>query len=265
MNKFPTIFISFKNICGRNFSHSYDIFLNSISEIFLDNEYLLHSEKIHDKHKAKIQAFIDEKVKQSDTEDSLLFLCKMLNKYWDKKVIILIDEYDVPLFYSEQRGFYDEMLDFIRQLLGGALKGNNYLEFAVITGCLRIVKESIFTGVNNFECCGVSDIKFSDKIGFTNNDVDLLLKINKLENNKDIIKEWYDGYKFGNINNIYCPWDVLQYIVKLKRDQKAFPETYWLNSSSNDIIKKMIESSTTKTRQKNRKAYQLRIYKSQSF
>ncbi len=250
MNKFPTIFISLKEIKGGTFSHSYDKFLSYVSEVFLDNSYLLHSEKIHDKHKEKIQSFIDEKVKQNDTENSFLFLCKVLNKYWNKKVIILIDEYDVPLYYSEQKGYYHEMIDFMRQFLGATLKGNDYLELAVLTGCLRIAKESIFTGVNNFECYGISDSEISDKIGFTDADVNSILLVNNLKDKKYLIKEWYDGYTFGNTKEMYCPWDVLRYVKKLKKDKNALPESFWINSSSNDIIKKMIDESTQKIRQK---------------
>ena len=258
MNKFPTIFISLKEIKGRTFSHSYDKFLSYISEIFLDNSYLLHSEKIHNRHKERIQSFIDEKVKQNDTENSFLFLCKVLNKYWNKKVIVLIDEYDVPLYYSEQKGYYDEMIDFMRQFLGATLKGNDYLELAVLTGCLRIAKESIFTGVNNFECYGVSDIKISDKIGFTSSDVDLILNVNKLEYKKNIIKEWYDGYMFGNTSEMYCPWDVLRFVSNLKYDPNVLPESFWVNSSSNDIIEKMINRSTMSIRQKIEKLVSLK-------
>ena len=250
MNKFPTVFISFKEISGRSFSHSYDKIVSSISEIFFLFKYLLKDENIDDKYKEKIHSFIDEKIKQSDAENSLLFLCKTLNKYWNKKVVILIDEYDAPLFYAEQKGFYDEMIEFMRHFLGAALKGNDCLELAVMTGCLRVAKESIFTGINNFECYGISDHEISDKIGFTDSDVDSILFANNLEDKKYLIKEWYDGYTFGNTNEMYCPWDVLRYVKKLKNDKNALPESFWINSSSNDIIRKMIDGSTIKIRQK---------------
>lgn len=250
MNAHPTILISFKDVNHKIFQRARNSILTLISDIFLDNEYILNSEKIHKKYKEKIKLFIDEKIIDEDLEHSLLFLCKIFEKFWGKKTIILIDEYDVPLYYAEKNGYYDEMVDFLRRFLGTALKDNSYLELAVLTGCLRVVKESIFTGLNNFGCYGVSDIRFSDKIGFTDKEIDNILYENRIENKKQIIKEWYDGYCFGKFNEIYCPWDVLNYILSLDDDKNALPKMFWINSSENDIIKNMLETSNDIIRQK---------------
>ena len=250
MNKYPVISISFKDIDGIDYSEAYDWCLCRISDVFGRNRYLIDSSKIYNENKERIISYIKKDITKNELCESFLFLSRLLHEYWGKKVIILIDEYDVPLYRAEQNGFYDEMVVFIRKFLGSALKGNDDLEFAILTGCLRVSKESIFTGLNNFECYGISDIYFADKFGFTDEDIDSILKATGLEDKKDIIKEWYDGYMFGDINGIYCPWDVLKYVKRLKKKPSVLPEPFWINSSSNDIIRKMIENSTLEIKQK---------------
>ena len=171
---------------------------------------------------------------------SLQLLCRALNAHWDKPVILLIDEYDVPISCAEQNGYYKEMVAFMRNFLGTALKTSASLKFAVLTGCLRIAKESIFTGLNNFRCYGISDSAFADKIGFTAQEVRALLDSAGLSEKEDAIKEWYDGYRFGEGTEIYCPWDVLLYICDLQYSLSAKPKAYWNNTSGNAIVRTLI-------------------------
>ena len=177
-------------------------------------------------------------------------LCRALHSHWGKPAILLIDEYDVPLARAEQNGYYSEMVTFIRNMLGAALKTNPSLQLAVLTGCLRIAKESIFTGLNNFKCYGISDPKFSDKFGFTSQEVDALLSDAHFSDKKDVMREWYDGYRFGLGQEIYCPWDILQYVDDLQTDPNAKPQAYWSNTSSNSIIKKFIGRTDFNTNKK---------------
>ncbi|MBR6625267.1 MAG: AAA family ATPase, partial [Mailhella sp.] len=181
--------------------------------------------------------------KQADVtslENSLLTLCRSLQNHWEKPVILLIDEYDVPLACAQQNGYYHEMVSFVRNMLGAALKTNAALQFAILTGCLRIAKESIFTGLNNFACYSISDAEFEDKFGFTESEVDALLDAGKLSRKKDELKEWYDGYRFGNGTEIYCPWDVLMHVSKLQKNAEAKPQAYWNNTSGNAIVRSFI-------------------------
>ncbi len=249
MNKYPVISISFKDIDGVDYLEAYDWCLCRIADVFEQNRYLIDSSKIYEENKERIISYIKKDITKNEVCESFLFLSKLLRKHWGKKVIILIDEYDVPLYRAEQNGFYDEMVIFIRKFLGSALKGNDNLEFAILTGCLRVAKESIFTGMNNFECYGISDIDFSDKFGFTDKEINSILKVTRLEDKKHIIKEWYDGYMFGDVNGIYCPWDVLKYVKRLKKKPSILPEPFWINSSSNDIIRKLIEKSNLEIKQ----------------
>ncbi|MBQ7606382.1 MAG: AAA family ATPase [Desulfovibrionaceae bacterium] len=176
---------------------------------------------------------------------SLKSLCRAMFTHFEKPVILLLDEYDVPLYSAEQNGYYDEMRDFIRTFLGSVLKDNPNLSFAFLTGCLRVAKESIFTGVNNFVCYSVADVEYSDKFGFTDSEVDELLKKEGMLRKKEEIKQWYDGYCFGKNTSIYCPWDILNYIKTLQADPNALPKAYWMNTSENSIIQKILERATS--------------------
>lgn len=178
---------------------------------------------------------------------SLQALSQLLYQYYGQKVIILIDEYDVPLDKAFQHGYYREMVSLIRGLFGQALKTNYFLQFAVLTGCLRVSKESIFTGLNNFKVYAMDDVRYDEEFGFTNADVEKLLADYKLQEHFAEIKEWYDGYHFGD-TDIYCPWDVINYVDDLVSNPKASPKTYWINSSGNDLVKRFIDKADTTIR-----------------
>lgn len=178
---------------------------------------------------------------------SLKTLSKLLSKHYGQKVILLIDEYDVPLDKAFQAGYYDEMISLIRNLLGNALKTNDSLYFSVLTGCLRISKESIFTGLNNLKVHTISDLRYDEYFGFTNADVDEILKFYGLTSYEDVIQDWYDGYRFGN-TDVYCPWDVINYCDELLADPHAEPENYWANTSGNDLIRRLLKKANQSTK-----------------
>ena len=179
--------------------------------------------------------------------DSLRILSELLEKHYSKKVIVLIDEYDVPLDKAFQAGYYDEMVALIRNMLGNVLKTNESLYFAVLTGCLRISKESIFTGLNNLKVHTISDIRYDEFFGFTDADVNETLAFYGLSSYKDVIQDWYDGYRFG-ATEVYCPWDVINYCDELLADPSAEPENYWANTSGNDLIRRLLKKATQSTR-----------------
>src|SRR5699024_6492011 len=178
---------------------------------------------------------------------SLKVLSQLLSRHYGRKVILLIDEYDVPLDKAFQRGYYEEMVSLIRNLFGNALKTNDALQFAVLTGCLRISKESIFTGLNNLNVMTVSDPYFCDSFGFTDDEVRELLRFYGLEEFHNTMRDWYDGYQFGTAS-IYCPWDVIKYVQILLRDREAEPENYWANTSGNDLVRHFIEKANKNTK-----------------
>ena len=189
-----------------------------------------------------------EKGTQKDYVDSLFYLSQCLERYHRKKVIILIDEYDVPLENSYFEGFYDEMIKFIRSLFESALKTNNSLEFAVITGCLRISKESIFTGLNNLKIISVLNSQYAEHFGFKQSEVTKMLEDYSLIEKENTIKDWYNGYTFGD-TNVYNPWSLIQYVDDLNSNKNSFPISYWANISSNSIVRSLIEKSDLKTKQ----------------
>ena len=241
MNKHPVIFISLKYVEGMNFKHALGQFRELFSRQCIDASYLLQSNSIEDDEKqnlATLKAGTDD---PRLLENSLLILCRALHAHWGKPAILLIDEYDVPLAHAEQTGYYKEMVVFLRNLLGAALKTNPSLQFAILTGCLRIARESIFTGLNNFKCYGISDPKFFDKFGFTPQEVDGLLADAGFSEKKTVMQEWYDGYRFGLGQEIYCPWDILQYVDDLQTDPNAKPQAYWSNTSGNGIIRRFVD------------------------
>lgn len=180
-------------------------------------------------------------------EDSLRILCRMLHKHYGQKVILLIDEYDVPLDKAQLSGYYDEMIELIRNLLGQALKTNESLQFAVLTGCLRIAKESIFTGLNNLRVMSITNIQFDEHFGFSDEEVKEMLKYYGQDSKYEQIKLWYDGYRFGN-TDVYCPWDVINYCDQLRADPEAQPEAFWVNTSGNDIIRKFLQMASPVTK-----------------
>lgn len=239
MNQYPTIFVSFRQVDGLNFTSAYDMLTLVIANLYKDHLYLFEDDKIseYDKAIAKQLARADASVK--DTKGSLLLLTKMMRQHYGKPVILLIDEYDVPVAKANSHGYYNEMLDVMKGLIQ-ALKDNQSLRFAVITGCLKIAKESIFTGTNNFVSDTITDSRLNEYFGFTQAEVDQILKAAEAEDWADSMKEWYDGYHFGDFD-IYCPWDVMNYLLELQYNPKAKPVSYWKNTSDNAIIRSFID------------------------
>lgn len=186
------------------------------------------------------------RVSDSVIQKSLSLLTEILYRYHGQKVILLIDEYDVPLDKAFQHGYYEEMAALIRGLFGQALKTNEFLQFAVLTGCLRVSKESIFTGLNNFDVNSIVDVEHDEQFGFTDSEVQKLLADYGLEEKADVIKDWYDGYRFGDAS-IYCPWDVIKYAKKLLADPCAEPEAFWINTSGNELVKRFIDKADKTT------------------
>ena len=250
MNKYPSVFLSMKNVEGMSFDDAYIYFRDLASRLCSDHGYLIDSPRVAELEKRLLKSILDQEADVGAVSNILLTFSRALHAHWGKPAILLIDEYDVPLARAEQNGYYSEMVSFIRNMLGAALKTNPSLQLAVLTGCLRIAKESIFTGLNNFKCYGISDPKFSDKFGFTSQEVDALLADAHFSDKKDVMREWYDGYRFGLGQEIYCPWDILQYVDDLQTDPNAKPQAYWSNTSSNSIIKKFIGRTDFNTNKK---------------
>ena len=246
--KYPVINLTFKGAKMNTWEETYIELVNSISEEYKRHSYLLKQKFFELEEEQNIFLNIcKQKAKFSDYVSSIKNLCIYLEKYWKQKPIILIDEYDVPIQNSYIRGFYDEAINFIRALLQAALKDNNYLEFAIITGCLRVSKESIFTGLNNLDIYSILDKRYSEHFGFTQIELDEILKYYELEDKKDVLKEWYDGYKFG-VSDIYNPWSILKYTSQLQDNKNKLPEAYWVNTSGNDIVKKLILNASDSTK-----------------
>lgn len=239
MNQYPVVSISFKQVDGLNFNDAYNMLVWMISQLYTKHSYLLESEKISDSDKNMINRMINDKPSLVDIKGSLVLLTKLLQQYYDKPVILLIDEYDVPVAKANSKGYYKEMLDVMKAIMQ-ALKDNDSLKFAVIIGCLKIAKESIFTGTNNFVSNSITSNRLNEYFGFTQSEVDNLLEIMDFSDRRDDIKEWYDGYHFGKLD-VYCPWDVMNYLLELQRDKDAKPISYWKNTSDNAIIRSFID------------------------
>ncbi|MGN0511242.1 MAG: AAA family ATPase [Lachnospiraceae bacterium] len=246
MGKYPVIFISLKGVDGLDFEEACGALRRIIRAEASRFRMLLSSEKIADEDKQLFLRILQEKDTFDDVRDSLRMLSSLLNQCFSEKVILLIDEYDVPLDKAFQHGYYEEMVSLIRGLFGQALKTNEFLQFAVLTGCLRVSKESIFTGLNNFKILSITDARFDEHFGFTEAEVNQLLTDYQLEEHLAETKEWYDGYRFGNAN-IYCPWDVISYVDHLSADPHAEPEAFWINTSGNDLVKRFIDKADKTT------------------
>ena len=250
--QFPVIFISLKSVDGLTFEAAAAALRTVIGREASRFQFLRDSDKLTKEDREWYESLIHVDKGLFDMEDELLAgslknLSQLLAKHYGRKVVILIDEYDVPLDKAFQGGYYDEMVSLIRNLFGNALKTNDNLQFAVLTGCLRISKESIFTGLNNLNVMTVSDPYFCDSFGFTDDDVKELLDYYGLGAYHDAMRDWYDGYQFGNVS-IYCPWDVIKYAQILLRDPKAEPENYWANTSGNGIIRRLLQKADQTTR-----------------
>ena len=239
MNQYPTLFLSLKSVDGLDIAKAYDKLSAIVADLYKEHLYLTESEKVDSFSQEMYCQVASQKASQGTVENSLLNLTRMMQAYYGKPVILLMDEYDVPLTKASDNGYYKEMLDVMRGIMQ-AVKDNEALKFAVITGCLRIAKESIFTGINNFVPDSISDTRLNEYFGFTQKEVDLILKDTGLTDYMEIIKEWYDGYHFGGCD-VYCPWDVMNHVERLMLDERAKPAGYWKNSSDNGIIRVFID------------------------
>jgi len=252
MGKYPVIFLSLKDVDGLSYEEAESAFVQLIGREAARFSFLRESTKLSDIEKKQYDAFSVIKngkywMDKGFLVSSLRVLSQLLCRFYGRKTLILIDEYDVPLDKAFQHGYYAQMVSLIRGIFGQALKTNEFLQFAVLTGCLRISKESIFTGLNNFKVYAADDVRYEEAFGFTNEEVEKLLTDYRLQNHFWEVKEWYDGYRFGNAD-IYCPWDVINYVDDLSGNDKAQPKAYWINSSGNDLVKRLIEKADTTTR-----------------
>ena len=249
MNQWPVVFLSFKNIDGDKFSLAYQQMVYEIGLLYDSYSELLTSNKLSEDDKTLFLQLKRRTANEIDVLRSIQFLLSLLYKHYGKTVILLLDEYDVPLAKSSAHGYYPDMLNVIKSMMTTSLKDNNNLRFAVITGCLRIAKESIFTGTNNFVSDTISSSHLNEYFGFTQADVDQILKDADCMEHADDIKNWYDGYHFGDLD-VYCPWDVMNYLRDLQRNPKAKPASYWKNTSDNSIIRSFIDYRGAKISQK---------------
>ena len=252
MGKYPVIFLSFKGVEGLTYDEAFDAFVRVIGKEISRVSFLADSDKLTmlEREQYKGLTIIEDGsfvFSKDKLISSLQLLSQLLYKHYGQKVVILIDEYDVPLDKAFQNGYYKEMVSLIRGLFGQALKTNEFLQFAVLTGCLRVSKESIFTGLNNFEINSIVDIDHDEQFGFTDDEVMKLLSDYDRSERYPDVKEWYDGYHFGNAD-IYCPWDVINFAKKLVSDPSARPSTFWINSSGNDMVKHFVDKADQTTR-----------------
>ena len=252
MNQWPVLFLTFKDVDGLTFASAKEMLLNRIAAIYNDHSYLLEGTRVQENDRKVFERLADE-VSGNPTDamlkTSIVLLMRLMRNHYGKPVILLIDEYDVPIAKASAKGYYPEMLEVIKGLMSTALKDNDALRFAVITGCLRIAKESIFTGTNNFVSDTISSSHLNEYFGFTQEDVDQILKDADCQEHAADIKNWYDGYHFGDLD-VYCPWDVMNYLRDLQRNPKAKPASYWKNTSDNSIIRSFIDYRGTKISQK---------------
>lgn len=240
MNQWPTIFFSLKDIDGLTFESAYNQLLIQISDLYKEHTYLLDCEEIDSDDKKVFLKLKATESNEAQVSRALSTLMRMLNIYYKKPVILLLDEYDVPIAKASTHGYYDKMIEVMKLMMSTALKDNSTLHFAVITGCLKIAKESIFTGTNNFVSNTITDSRLNEYFGFTQEEVDTLLKAANATKHSEEIKHWYDGYHFGNVD-VYCPWDVMNYLRDLQLNPNAKPESYWNNTSDNSIIRSFID------------------------
>lgn len=248
MNQWPVVFLSLKDIDGLNFEDAYERLVVQISNLYKNYTYLLEYDKIDPDDR---QIFLDlkaGKAEKAQVFQALRTLMRMLQIYHQKKVILLLDEYDVPIAKASSNGYYNQMLDVMKGIMSTALKDNTSLQFSVVTGCLRIAKESVFTGTNNFVTDSITDSRYNEFFGFTQAEVDQILEDADAGKHAESVKYWYDGYHFGNVD-VYCPWNMMNYLCDLQRNPEAKPDSYWKNTSDNAIIRSFIDyagSSITK-------------------
>ena len=248
MGKYPVVFVSLKGVDGLTFETAYRALCSIIRREALRLEFLLDSDKPTENEKKSLNRILTGEYDDQDIRDSLQMLCTLLEKHYGQKPILLIDEYDVPLDKAYYHGYYPQMIDLIRAMFQAALKTNSSLFFAVLTGCLRVSKESIFTGLNNLMVHSISDPSFDEYFGFTDEEVGKMLSDYGLEAHHQEAREWYDGYRFGG-QDVYCPWDVINYVYALRVDPQAEPKAYWLNTSGNAMVRELISKSADGTTQ----------------
>ena len=253
MGKFPVISITLKGATGTNFEEAKEMLRHIIGNEAMRFQFLMQSPRLTEIERRRYEALIsidrggDYTMSDALLKSSLQTLSQLLQKHYGQSAVILVDEYDVPLDKAYQSGYYDSMVELIKVLFGNAFKTNDGLKFAVLTGCLRISKESIFTGLNNFKVYTIKDVRYNEYFGFTDAEVKQMLEYYGLSNQYDAVKEWYDGYMFGNLG-IYCPWDVINYCGDLRDGSVSKPQNYWVNTSSNDIIRKFIDRADATTK-----------------
>ena len=248
MGKYPVVFVSLKGVDGLTFEDAYRRLRGIIREEALRLSFLKYSEELDADDLRSFLRILSEEDTSADMVSSLRMLCSLLEKHYGQKPILLIDEYDVPLDKAYYHGYYPQMIDLIRAMFQAALKTNSSLFFAVLTGCLRVSKESIFTGLNNLMVHSISDPSFDEYFGFTDEEVGKMLSDYGLEAHHQEAREWYDGYRFGG-QDVYCPWDVINYVYALRVDPQAEPKAYWLNTSGNAMVRELISKSADGTTQ----------------
>ena len=248
MNKWPVIFVSFRQVDGLDFDSACAMLSSVIAELFNEHLYLLDDERITEYQRKTFRNIAAGEATQTELKNSLRLLTTLMNLYYDRQVILFIDEYDVPIAKANAGGYYRQMLDMMKGLMQ-ALKDNCALKFAVVTGCLKIAKESIFTGTNNFVSDSVADSRLTEYFGFVQSEVDEILKDADIFNQSENIRKWYDGYHFGDVD-VYCPWDVMNYVLDLQRKTDAKPLSYWKNTSDNAIIRSFIDYAGSSITQK---------------
>lgn len=240
MNQYPVVFMTLKDVADLRFETAYAMLKTLISDVCKNNRYLLNDTRTDPEDRTKFQRLLSGEANRDEINNFVAVLMRMMKAVHGKNGILIIDEYDVPLAKARENGHYEQMLNVIRGFLSKSLKSNDYLQFAVITGCLRIAKESIFTGVNNFKSYSVLDPRLSQYFGFTQPEMDKMLQDGNLTDKADVIREWYDGYIFGN-SAVYCPWDVVNYVADVSYDPNQRPKNYWKNTSGNAIIREFVE------------------------
>ena len=241
MGKYPVIAVSLKGVDAATYEEAFDQLVDIMNNSAAEFSFLQNSDSLTDYEKGRFIKLLDDQMNQKIMGSSMLWLTKLLEKHYNKKVVVLIDEYDVPLAKAHENGYYDKMVRLIRNMFGNVLKTNNSLAFAVLTGCLRIAKESIFTGLNNFKVYSITDEEFDETFGFTGEEVQEMLSYYGLSSCFDKVKEWYDGYRFGN-TDVYCPWDVVNYCSDHQNRPNAEMKNYWMNTSGNEVISHFIDS-----------------------
>lgn len=244
-NQYPVLFLSFKDIDGLDFEGAKDMLRSRIFELCMEHSYLEKSEKVSEYARtffSQMSDIVNGKMTDAQLKTSISLIIQMMQKYYGKQVILLIDEYDVPVAKANINGYYEQMIDLIRGILSAALKDNTALKFAILTGCLKITKESIFTGTNNFTTDTISDRRYNEYFGFTHKEVEKLLQDAEMENKLELVQQWYDGYHFGDMD-IYCPWDVLNYVKKVLEQGLEKPENFWEHTSDNAVIEQFLEKT----------------------